>query len=135
MRTRLRQLGCIRFSFVPDGSLVPRRYRCQPQLAIDRAVSAAEAAAGTALSATERALIAARIRRWLVPGFTALAASHPAYCQLLGSAPVEIRHGASDEGEMGVYHLLQQPQREVNLRVRIDEYLRFGLEAGVFFEN
>jgi hypothetical protein len=26
-----------------------------------------------------------------------------------------------------------QPQREANLRVRLNEYLRFGLEAGVFY--
>ena len=32
---------------------------------------------------------------------------------------------------MGVYHLLFQPQRERNLRERLDEYVRFGLEAGL----
>ena len=36
---------------------------------------------------------------------------------------------------MGAYHLLFQPQREANLRIRLEEYLRFGLEAGVFFET
>jgi hypothetical protein len=34
---------------------------------------------------------------------------------------------------MGALHALHQPQRETNLRERLDEYLRFGLEAGVFF--
>ena len=34
---------------------------------------------------------------------------------------------------MGVTRQLHQPQRESNLRVRLDEYLRFGLEAGWFF--
>jgi hypothetical protein len=34
---------------------------------------------------------------------------------------------------MGVYHHLHQPQRETNLRVRLDEYLRFGLEAGISY--
>ena len=29
-------------------------------------------------------------------------------------------------------HALMQPQREANLRVRLAEYLRFGLAAGVF---
>jgi len=28
---------------------------------------------------------------------------------------------------------LKQPQRESNLRIALDEYLRFGLEAGIFF--
>jgi hypothetical protein len=41
--------------------------------------------------------------------------------------------GAEDGSEMGVFSLLQQPQREANLRIALDEYLRFGLEAGIFF--
>jgi hypothetical protein len=32
---------------------------------------------------------------------------------------------------MGAYHLLRQPFRETNLRVRLDEYLPFGLEPGI----
>ena len=34
---------------------------------------------------------------------------------------------------MGATHELHQPQRETNLRLRLDEYLRFGLEAGFFY--
>jgi hypothetical protein len=44
-----------------------------------------------------------------------------------------IREGADDGGEMGVMHALFQPQRESNLRIRLDEYLRFGLHAGLFY--
>ena len=40
--------------------------------------------------------------------------------------------GADDDGEIGAFHFLQQPQRLANLEGRLDEYLRFGLEAGVF---
>jgi hypothetical protein len=36
---------------------------------------------------------------------------------------------------MGAFHDLYQPQRETNLRIRLDEYLRFGLEAGIFYES
>ena len=43
--------------------------------------------------------------------------------------------GADDGGEMGVLHALFQPQRETNLRVRLDEYLRFGLHAGFFYAS
>ena len=43
--------------------------------------------------------------------------------------------GADDEAEMGVFHDLFQPQRESNIRARLREYLRFGLEAGVFYET
>lgn len=135
VRALRRQDGCMRFSFVPDGSITPRRYRCQPQLAIDRAVAAHEAETGTQITEPERALVTARIVRWLRPSFTALSASAPAYAQLRRMAPAEVRAGASDEGEMGAYHLLFQPQREANLRIRLEEYLRFGLEAGLFFET
>lgn len=130
-----KQEGCMRFSYVPDGSVTPRRYRCQPQLAIDQAITAREEETGLPVSAADRALIALRILRWLRPSFTALSASAPAYAQLRQAAPAEIRKGASDGGEMGVYHLLFQPQREANLRIRLEEYLRFGLEAGLFFET
>ena len=30
-------------------------------------------------------------------------------------------------------HPLAQPQREANLFIRLDEYLRFGLAAGIFY--
>jgi hypothetical protein len=130
-----RQDGCLRFSFVPRGAVTPRRYRCQPQLAIDKAVAAREEELGTELTPAKKDEVAARIARWLVPSFTALRYGAPVYCQLRQSAPAEIRTGASDEGEMGAWHQLFQPQRETNLAIRLEEYLHFGLEAGVFFET
>jgi hypothetical protein len=36
---------------------------------------------------------------------------------------------------MGAFHFLHQPQREADLRVRLQEYLRFGLEAGIFYST
>jgi len=135
VRAFRRQEGCMRFSFVPEGSVTPRRFRCQPQFAIDTAVKARALELGTEVSPAERALIAQRIARWLVPSFTALSYSDPAYAQLREAAPCEIRSGADDESEMGAYHHLYQPQRLANLRIRLEEYLRFGLEAGVFFET
>jgi hypothetical protein len=101
-----RQDGCVRFSFIPLGSRTPRRYRCQPATASD----------------------AARVQ----PQFTADSYGSPAYMQLSDRCASEIRTGAHDEAEMGAYHDTFAPQREVNLGVRLDEYLRFGLEAGVF---
>ena len=135
IRALRRQQGCMRFSFVPRNAITPRRFRCQPQLAIDRAMAQAEAEAGGPITEAERTLIRTRIARWLKPSFTALSASHPAYAQLRQAAPREICTGASDESEMGAYHQLFQPQRETNLRIRLEEYLRFGLEAGIFYET
>lgn len=100
-----RQVGCFRFSYAPAGSRLPRRYRDQP---------------------TEP---------WHRPHFTSLRYGDPGYAQLRVSTPDAIRRGADDDGEMGVTHYLHQPQRETNLRLRLDEYLRFGLEAGFIYAS
>ena len=46
-----------------------------------------------------------------------------------------IRTGGDNDSEIGVLNALFQPQREANLRLRLDEYLRFGLHAGLFFAS
>jgi hypothetical protein len=100
-----RQQGCLRFCFVPAGSITPRRYRCVPNAEHPD----------------------------VTPQFTSLRYGDPAYCQLRGVTDRAIRMGADDESEMGVLHDLYQPQREANLRIRLEEYLRFGLRAGIFY--
>ncbi|MBI4276920.1 MAG: hypothetical protein HY660_00565, partial [Armatimonadetes bacterium] len=102
-----RQTGCVRFSYLPLDSRAPRRYRCQP---------ADAATAGQ-----------------ILPHFTSMAYGQPGYGQLAASGPAVIRTGAEDEGEMGAFHFLQQTQRVGSLRISLDEYLPFGLEAGIFF--
>lgn len=133
VRALRKQQGCVRFSWLPPGSIVPRRFRCQPDLAVAAEINRIEAESHITLDAPQRAAIRARIEAWLVPGFVAQRYSLPAYLQLRESAPREIRAGADDESEMGAYHGLFQPQRETNLRVRLEEYLRFGLEAGLIY--
>ncbi|MEA3043914.1 MAG: hypothetical protein QOH47_1752 [Sphingomonadales bacterium] len=135
VRAERRQVGCMRFSFVPRGSIVPRRYRCQPQLAIDTEMAARTKELGGPVGPAERAAIVARATQRIVPSFTSRRYGRPAYAQLRRGTPIEIRAGASDESEMGGFHLVFAPQRETNLRIRIDEYLRFALEAGAFFET
>ena len=105
--TDRRQSGCARFSYLPPGSRVPRPYRCQPAPGTDPCVAQ--------------------------PVFTWLRYGDPGYCQLSRRTSSLIRQGAEDGSEMGVFRLLAQPQRETNLRVRLDEFLRFGLEAGFDF--
>lgn len=105
-----RQEGCMRFCFVPNGSITPRRYRCQPD--------------GTPADGNMPEVL---------PHFTSLRYGDAGYCQLRTATPKAIRQGAKDEGEMGVMHALFQPQRETNLRIRLDEYLRFGLRAGLIY--
>jgi len=123
-----RQEGCVRFCFVPTESATGRRYRCQPDLALANAERAAKAA-GQVFDAAEAHAVRARV----VPAFTAEDYGHPAYTQLANTCPAELRTGAEDGAEMGAFRFLQQPQREANLRASLDEYLRFGLEAGLIF--
>ena len=135
VQSERKQIGCVRFSFVPRGSITPRRYRCQPQLAIDEALAVRAKQIGGPVPAAERTTIAGRTARRIVPAFTARRYGRPAFAQLRQSVARPIRTGASDESEMGAFHLLYAPQRETNLRIRIEEYLRFALEAGLFFES
>jgi len=120
-----RQVGCVRFSYVPDGSQTPRHFRCQPDVAIEARKKELDPAP---LSPSERDEIALRLR----PQFTSLLYGQPAFAQLATVCAEGIRTGAENGAEMGVFCLLQQPQRITNLQVALDEYLRFGLEAGIF---
>jgi hypothetical protein len=125
------QTGCVRFSFVPEGSVTPRRFRCQPDLEIQTETDAALALGP--LTAAQRDAIRDNVRSWLVPAFTDIHYGLPAYAQLATSCPKQIRTGAEDGSEMGAFSFLQQPQRVTNLRVRLQEYLPFGLEAGLIY--
>ena len=126
-----RQSGCVRFCYVPDGSKTPRRYRCQPETASREAIAAA-LKANPSLSLSAQGAIDDDVRTRVQPGFTATVYGQPAYFQLRTSCPPEIALGAEDETEMGAYGMLDQSRRISNLRTRLDEYLRFGLDAGVF---
>jgi hypothetical protein len=109
VRAARKQVGCVRFSWAPWSALLPRRYRCQPATADD----------------------AQRI----APRFTSLRYGTPPYARLALSTPVEVLRGADDESEMGVFHHLYGSQRETNLRIRLAEYLRVSLRAGIFYES
>lgn len=119
-----RQQGCVRFCFVPEGSLTPRRYRCQPDLAL------AELAGASGGGESEDA-----VRARLTPVFTSTRYGDPGYAQLDDRCAAAIRTGASTGAEPGAFADLLQPQREDNLRAALGEYLRLGLAAGVFHET
>jgi len=105
---RRRQEGCIRFSWLPSHAITPRRYNCLSD------------EAGTFS---------------LRPQFTSLQWGDAGYAQLSRHCPEAIRTGADDGAEMGAFHDLFFPQKELHLRSRLLEHLRFGLEAGVFYES
>lgn len=127
VRAERRQQGCVRFSYVDDErSFTPRRFRCQPDLALETRRKSAGVAA---LAPAEAALIRSRMR----PDFTSTRFGDPGYGQLALHTAPEVRTGSEDGAEMGVFESLKQPQRETNLRTRLDEYMPFGLEAGLIY--
>jgi hypothetical protein len=101
-----RQQGCVRFSFVPAGAILPRQFKCVEQTA------------GAPY-----------------PMFYSLRYGHPAYAKLLPTTDPAIRQGADDGGEMGVFHFLLAPLREADLLIRLAEYIPVGLEYGIFYES
>jgi len=114
-----RQAGCVRYCSLPtDTSKVPQRFRCQPDLALLNATTTADQ-----LGTRER----------LIPSFTSVSYGNPAYGQLSNDCATEIRSGADNGSEMGAFYFLEQPQRDSNLRSVLPEYLRFGMQAGVFY--
>jgi len=100
------QQGCVRFSYVPPGSQVPRAFRCYPG-PNDTSPTA--------------------------PAFTSLRFGDPGYCQLAPQSGTAIVQGADNRAEMGVFNGLYQPQRIANLNTMLEGYLRFGLQAGIFY--
>jgi hypothetical protein len=133
---RRRQTGCVRFSYAPLESELPRRYRCQPDTEVAGRIAAArEEAARTTSAAGPPSELAIRreVAAVLVPQFTSRDYGDPGYGQLARRCPAAIRTGAESGAEMGAFSFLEQPQREANLRGVLDEYLRLGLEAGLFY--
>jgi hypothetical protein len=128
-----RQRGCLRYSYVRQrpSNRTPRRFRCQPDLALTARAEALGLPSASALSATERARVIARVQ----PSYTSSNAEDAGFAQLRRATPLELREGAEDGAEMGVFRHLQQPSRASNLTASLQDYLRLGLEAGVFFES
>lgn len=119
-----RQIGCLRFCYVPPGSRTPRRYRCQP----DGVLAAVGEGPG------REALRAAEVLR-VRPLFDSVRYGRPDYARLSLACAPEISRGADDESEMGVFHDLYMPQRAANLRARLDEYAPAAMDAGIIYAS
>ncbi|MFQ4147461.1 hypothetical protein AAGW05_02005 [Arthrobacter sp. LAPM80] len=112
-----RQIGCLRFSYVAPASKTPQRFNCQPDL-----VRAAAVDGATADSQDLRVRPALASQRY----------GTPLYGSLASDCAAEILRGASDESWMGAFHDLFEPQREANLRARLDEFTVAGFSTGIF---
>jgi hypothetical protein len=123
-----KQQGCVRFCYVPPGSRTPRRYHCQPDL-VEAAVTSLFNSGD--LTATERDMLIARERLRVEPEFNSTRYGAATYCQLAETCACEIKRGAEDQSEMGVFHDLYQPQRLSNLRTRLGEFTPAGMNAEI----
>jgi hypothetical protein len=127
-----RQAGNVRFSYIPPGSKTGQRYRCQPELAVASAIEEAKKKEPN-LSQDKQNEIRGNIHLQLQPRFTSTEYGQAGYAQLSTQCAPEIASGAENESEMGAFQQLLQPQRKANLQASLNEYLRTGLEAGIFY--
>jgi hypothetical protein len=126
------QRGCMRFCYAPAGSRTPKRFGCQPDLA-ELPLRAQQSGGEITMEDFDRQLEGERLR--IAPQFNSTRYGTATYCQLADQCAREIREGAEDESEMGVFHDLFQPQRAANLRARLEEYTPAGMNAGIFYES
>jgi hypothetical protein len=129
-----RQLGCMRFCYVPPGCRTPKRYHCQADLAeqtIEAELRRKDPEVTQAAIDHAKELERERVK----PHFNSERFGRPAYAQLAATCADEITRGADDESELGVFHDLFQPQRAANLRARLDEYTPAGMNVGIIFAN
>jgi hypothetical protein len=109
-----RQQGCMRFCYIPEGSEVPSTYRCQPSKLATNSNNSTP------------------VLQKIYPHFTSKRYGDPGYAQLYRDVPTEIFEGADNESEMGVFNHLYQAKRIKDLKYSLEEYMRLGLEAGIF---
>jgi hypothetical protein len=124
-----RQAGCMRFCSINPESRAPRRFHCQPDLAREAARNEVQGVADQQAKAAYIRRAVDRVR----PVFNSTRYGRPDYCQLAFACAPEITQGADDESELGVFHDLYQPQREANLRARLDEFTPASMDTGIIF--
>lgn len=134
-----RQKGCMRFCYVTPGSRTPTRYRCQPDLVTTAVATQLKQHASdkNAPSPSAEVIQAAQAQASLRvhPTFNSVRYGKPTYCQLTDCCAEEIKRGADDESEMGVFHRLYQPQRMANLSLRLNEYLPAHMDVGIIISS
>ena len=106
---RRTQAGCVRFCYLPAGSRVPRRYRCQPEVAVKGGAEP----------------------KRVKPHLVSLDRASPWYGQLHPLAHPGLRTGGEDGGEIGAFRSPSSALLEANVDATFDEYLRLGMAAGM----
>lgn len=133
VRVARRQWGCMRYCYVAPGSRTPSRYYCQPDLA-EKALQESEQGAGH-MSQAERQALQHAERLRVAPRFASVHFGEPDYGRLATDCAEEIRRGAEDRSEFGVFHDLFEAQRAANLRARLADHVPAGTEVGIIFAS
>jgi hypothetical protein len=117
------QSGCVRYSSIASGSTMPRRFRCQPDLARAAATERKRAA----LSPLEQQTIDLNVQ----PIFLDTALDEPTVAMLHPLTSDAIRLGGENNSEMGVFSASGEGLRMANVVSLFADYVPFGLEAGL----
>lgn len=125
-----RQVGRVRFSYIPEDSHTPRRTGCQPDgvlAAVDEAVARGD------VPVSDRHKLRERVAARVTPRFDAVRFGAPAYGRLDDATVPELSRGAHDEGEMGAYHFLWIAYRVGQLRAGLPSYAPIGMNINALF--
>jgi hypothetical protein len=109
------QEGCLSHCYLAEIVRAPRRYKCQPEMAL----------------AAKDAPPVDQVRARLAPQFVSRDVGQPAYGVLADTTAAELMTGSTSHSEMGAFGHLMRAAREANLRIALEEYLPIGLTAGV----
>lgn len=126
--------GLVQFCYVPHGCRTPRRLNCQPDLA-EKAAEAELLKLNRNATRAKIEIVRQRARERVLPQFTHLRYGQPGYTQLAETCADEIKRGADDASEMGVFHDLHQERNVANLRARLDEYAKAGNDTGIIYAS
>lgn len=132
VRVARRQLGCMRYCYVPPHSRTPARYFCQPDLA-EKAL--AESEQSEHLPQAERHALRHAEQLRVKPAFVSTQYGEPAYGRLTLDCAEETRRGAEDRSELGVFHDVFEAQRSANLRARLFDYVPAGTDVEIVFAS
>lgn len=119
------QKGWIRYCYSPFYSRTPIRYYCQP----DTALKEYEIKIQECIPFQEKEMILSRVK----PNFSSIHYNDPGYAQLSQACCDEIKTGAEDGSELGVFSSLQNWRREDYLQRELMQYLPSRLQAEIFY--
>ena len=119
-----RQAGCVRYSYLGPGSQAPRRFRCQPDLAIAERLAARGV---DTLPPNEDAAV----RMGVAPVFLDTDLDQPTAAMLSARSPDAIWRGGEGGTEMGAFGAAGQPIRLANLASLFGEDLPVALEGAI----